>query len=271
MDHDSGGPTQPEWEYVPEGWARRTVDERITGWTASRVAESYREKWPSFLNAVESGLLGIDHEVCRGQPVESGDLAAHNTLLTFGYVLARASRAKDRVAILDWGGATGHYFLIAKALLPEVELLYHCRDMPDVCRVGRELLPEISFYDADNCLQADYDLVIASSSLHYSQRWQQTLCSLARAARGYLYITRVPVAFHAASFVVLQRAYDYGYDTEYLSWVINRKSLLTEATSAGVALVREFLVTGGFEAQGAPESPIYDRGFLFRAANGTTP
>ena len=101
---------------------------------------------------------------------------------------------------------------------------------------------------------AGYDLVIASSSLHYSQDWQRTLCSF-RAARSYLYVTRVPVAFHAASFVVLQRAYEYGYDTEYLGWVINRRALLAEAASSGVVLDREFLVTGGFEAHGAPEKP----------------
>ena len=93
----------------------------------------------------------------------------------------------------------------------------------------------------------------------------ESLHALASATRDYLYVTRLPVAIHADSFVVLQRAQAYGYETEYLGWVLNREALLGEAALAGVECEREFIVTGGFEAEGAPESPIYDRGFLFRA------
>jgi putative methyltransferase (TIGR04325 family) len=264
MDKERNDPTLPEWEYVPEGWQRQMVDEGITGWASSRVAESYRTKWPSFVQAVGSGLLGIDHEVLAGEPIQNGDLAAHNTLLTFGYVLARVSRNKERISILDWGGATGHYFVVAKVLVPEVTLFYHCREVPEVCAVGRELSPEVRFHEDDTCLRERYDLVLASSSLQYSEHWQQTFRALSSAARDYFYVTRVPISFHAESFVVLQRAYAYGYETEYLSWVINREALLAEAAASNIELVNEFLVTGGFEAKGAPETPVYDRGFLFR-------
>ena len=253
----------PEWEYVPDGWARH-IDLGTIGWNRQAVAEAYRRKWPSFLDALESGVLGIDHEVPAGRPISSNDLAAHNTLLTFGYVLARASRGKNKISILDWGGAVGHYYLIGKALMPEIELLYECKEVPEVCSVGRELLPEAQFHDNDECLEKTYDFVFASSSLQYAEDWRKDLHALASATRDYLYVTRLPVAVHADSFVVLQRAQAYGYETEYLGWVLNRDALLEEAALAGVECAREFIVTGGFEAEGAPESPVYDRGFLFR-------
>jgi hypothetical protein len=44
------------------------------------------------------------------------------------------------------------------------------------------------------------------------------------------------------SFVVLQRAHHYEFETEYLSWVFNRYELLGAARCAGMTLEREFLL-----------------------------
>ena len=128
---------------------------------------------------------------------------------------------------------------------------------------GRELFPEATFYDDESCLERRYDLVMASASLQYAPDWQAMLTRLAEATTGLLYVARAPVALRAASFVVLQRAYDYGYDTEYLGWVFNREELLAVAGAAGVTLMREFLVAAQLAADGAPESPVGHRGFLF--------
>lgn len=45
----------PEWEYVPEGFARARcgAEPAAIGWGAEDVARAYREKWPRFLEAVE--------------------------------------------------------------------------------------------------------------------------------------------------------------------------------------------------------------------------
>ena len=73
----------------------------------------------------------------------------------------------------------------------------------------------------------------------------------------------MPTAVAAPSFVVLQRAQRYGYETEYLGWVLNRHELLEEARAAGLALEREILLPAWLSAAGAPEDPIGHRGFLF--------
>jgi len=82
-------------------------------------------------------------------------------------------------------------------------------------------------------------------------------------AERLLFVTRLPVALRAPSFVVQQRAYAYGYDTEYLGWVVNRKELLERSQSLKLELQREFLLQASFSALGAPESPVGHRGFLF--------
>ena len=254
-------PPPPEWEYVPEGWARPAG-----GWDAGAIADAYREKWPSFLEATAGpGPLGVNHEVPAGRPVPRDELDAQHLVLAFGYVLARAARGRDRLSLLDWGGGPGHYAVLAGALLPEVELEYHSRDLPALVALGRELLPQHAFHDDDACLDRSYDLVVASSSLQYSEDWHATLAGLARATGGWLYLARVGVALEAPSFVVLQRAHAYGYETEYLGWVLNRQELFGRLVAAGLELVRELVLPECPEVAGAPESPVVHRGFLLRA------
>ena len=252
----------PEWEYVPEGWQRQTK-----GWDVDAVVAAYRDKWPSYVDALrEPNPLGVYHEVVAGTGVEAHDRGAHNMLVSFAYVLARAAHGRERLSMLDWGGGLGHYFALARAVLPDLQLDYHCRELPKVAAAGRELLSETSFHDDDSCLDRRYDLVLASSSLQYAEQWRDLLRRLARATGSYLYVTRVPLALRAPSFVVLQRANRYGYGTEYLGWVFNRDELLREAAAASLRLVREFLLFGEIDAVGAPERPVEHRGFLFQPA-----
>jgi putative methyltransferase (TIGR04325 family) len=245
-----------EWEYVPEGFARPAP-----GWDVEAIARVYREKWPSFLEATRgSGPLGVNHEVPLGQPVPREDRDAQQMVLAFGYALALAAAGKQRLSLLDWGGGPGHYAVLARALLPGVEVEYHSRDLPALVALGRELLPGDAFHDDDTPLERRYDLVVASSSLQYHEDWRGTLRRLADATDGYLLVTRVPVARSCPSFVVLQRAQAYGYETEYLGWVLNREELLE---AAGLRLVRELVLPAWLTAEGAPEAPVEHRGFLF--------
>jgi putative methyltransferase (TIGR04325 family) len=253
-------PPPPEWEHVPEGWARAA-----RGWDVEAIARVYREHWPSFLEATSGpGTLGVNHEVPAGRVVPRDELDAQQVVLAFAYALARAAHGRDRLSLLDWGGGPGHYAVLAAALFPELELEYHSRDLPALAALGRELQPQYAFHDDDACLDLQYDLVVASSSLQYSQDWRATLAGLARATGGRLYLARVGVALASPSFVVLQRVQPYGYETEYLGWVLNRAELLAELGSLGLELERELLMPETIEAAGAPESPVVHRGFLLR-------
>ena len=255
----------PEWEYVSEGWGRQRTDPRVTGWNVEAIAAAYGEKWPSYLAALEGNApLGVYHEVASGESVGNLDHAAHNMVISFAYALALAAHGRDRISILDWGGGIGHYYPLSRAVLPGVEIDYHCKDVPVLAAQGRRLFPEATFYEDASCLRRRYDLVLASGSLQYSENWKETLTGLAEATHGYLVVTRLPVTHTAPSFHVLQRAHAYGYDTEYVGWALNRDELLATAKDTGMELVRELLVAGLISIDGAPESPIEHRGFLFR-------
>jgi putative methyltransferase (TIGR04325 family) len=253
-------PHPPEWEYVPEGWRRPAK-----GWDVEAVADAQVARWPAFLTAVEAnGPLGIHHEAATADHVASDDHSAHNTVLSYGYVLARAAHGRARLSVLDWGGGIGHYFALSRALLPEVELDWCVKDVQALAERGREVLPQVEFTADDGVLARRFDLVLASGSLQYAEDWRTTLAALGEAAERFLYVTRLPVALEVPSFVVLQRAYAHGYDTEYLGWVLSRAELLAEARSAGLELERELLLEALLSADGAPERPVGHRGFLFR-------
>lgn len=248
----------PEWEYVPEGWARR-----VPGWDVPAIARAYRAKWPDFLAAVEgSGPLGVAHEVPEGARVGRADRNAQHGLLVFAYALARAARGIARPSILDWGGGPGHYAVLARALFPDLPFEYTSLDLPSVVEVGRELLPMHRFESDIAALGAPRDLVVASGSLHYAEDWRAEVGRLVAATGRYLLISRLGVLDREPPFVFLQRAYAYGYETEYLGWVLNREELLGEIEARGLRLVREFRLPEEGQIPGAP-AIFGERAYLF--------
>lgn len=250
---------RPEWEYVPEGWRARSAT--LTGWNVPSVVAAQCLKWPRFVALVQGvGPLGVYHEAAT---LSTTSAVAHNSVMTYGYVLGLAAGRQARVSILDWGGGLGHYDVVARALRPDLALDYHVADVPLLCQAGRALLPEVRFSaDPAEYLARTYDLVMASGSLHYAEDWKGTVASLARASRPYLYVTRLPLVQRVASFVVVQRPAAHGYDTEYLGWFLNRDEFLAHMADLGARLVREFLVDERPVTVGAPEQGEF-RGFLF--------
>jgi putative methyltransferase (TIGR04325 family) len=248
-----------EWEYLPSGWP---PDATFRGWNAEGVATEQVQKWPVTMeSAAGTGPFGLSNE----SPDSSGpDYAFHNTIMSYGYVLARAACMRRQLSMLDWGGGLGHYYVYAKSLIPGLELDYHCRELPILVAAGRTVLPEVQFHDDDGvALSRTFNLVVASGSIHYSNDWSAVVMKLAAVAEDHLYVTRVPIVDRAPSFVVLQRPYAYGYDTEYPGWFLNRGDLLAVIEAAGLVVDREFLVDERPPVVGAPEAATY-RGFLFR-------
>jgi putative methyltransferase (TIGR04325 family) len=260
----------PDVEYVSEGWMRARHDPSIVPGEVNGSSQlgGHRERWPAFVRAVEgTGPLGINHElpVPAGEAARADDLGAHNTLISFAYIVALAARRKDRLSMLDWGGAIGQYYVVSRAVLPDVEIDYSCKDAAALCAHGRTLLPEATFYHDETCFERTYDLVVASGSLALSENWSQVLGQLARATNEYLYVARLPVVFRSQSFVVLQRAYTRGLKIASLQWALNRTEFVEAAERSGMKLVREFLSDEKTKVRGAPEQ-IDSRHFLFRTS-----
>lgn len=244
-----------EMEYVPQGW------HTIKGWNDQSVADAQEKHWPTLVRNLRGpGPLGVSHLPWH---TTREDRADHNIMMSYGYVLALAARKKDKLSILDWGGGVGHYYLYSKALLPEIGIEYHCYDVPNLCRLGRKLLPEIHLHDDERDLFGrEYDVVVSSSSLHYFENWREQVRKLADATRGFLFVSRLQAVTYAPSFVVVHKLFREGYK-EFLSWCINRQEFLSCAEECGLELVREFVFTEQWTIRGAPEKGEC-RGFLFR-------
>jgi putative methyltransferase (TIGR04325 family) len=248
----------PEWEYVADHWPRD--DARSFGWDDSSVVQSMRQNWPAYKRAVD----GTDP--LAFWPWFSGgrDPQAHNVVMTWGYVLARAGSGKLQLSVLDWGGALGNYAAVGKALLPEVRLDFTVKERPALCTAGRELLPEVSFTSSeDECFSRRYDLVVASNALQYAQDWRATVQRLADAAEQWLFITCLPVVHNSGSFIVVQRPQRHGLKADYISWVLNCGDFLAHVRASGFALDRIFIAGGTTSYRNAPEASE-SLGFLFK-------
>jgi putative methyltransferase (TIGR04325 family) len=254
------------YEYVPEGWQRAVCDAGIKGWDVAAVPQA-QSRWLAQLrtNLASSRPLGVKS---ADDPFNAADLADHNTAVSFAYVvtlaaLAATTEGQRQMTLLDWGGGVGQYALLARAAAPHLAIDYHCKEVAVQCEAGRRALPDATFYTSDEQFAGrKFDLVLASGSLHYAKEWRGVLGRLAAATGRYLFITRQPTVLEAASYVVLQRAYEHGYDTEYLGWCLNRQEFLAAATASGLTLVREFVVGEWANIPAAPE-PYHDRGYLF--------
>jgi putative methyltransferase (TIGR04325 family) len=251
------------WEYMPDGW---NTNERIRGWNVASIAELQKKNWQAYAESLQgTGPLGVNHEDLS-KPY-SGNLREHNTLISYAYVLALAACQKQRLSLLDWGGGIGHYFLLSKALLPDIEIDYHCHDVPLLCQAGREVLPQCHFYETpQETFSRRYDLVLASSSIWYEENWRPLLDQLTAIASPYLFVTRMIFIERDTSYVAIQRPSAMGYRTEYLCWILNRQEFLDHVRSRGMELAREFLICAAQHIHRAPEQGDY-RGFLFRKRN----
>ncbi|HKI97023.1 MAG TPA: methyltransferase, TIGR04325 family [bacterium] len=246
-----------EWEVVPESeWT--TTD----GWSHPSVVKMQTDKWPGFLASIQRPLpLGVSHEAPAGAPV---DVSAHNTILTFGYVLGRAAAGRTALSVLDWGGGIGQYAAYAHMLHPQLQLDYVVKDLPAAVEAGRELVPMAAFVsDDEQALGRSYDLVFASSSLQYHRDVYGCLNRLCESAAGWLMVTRTPFVDQADDFVVVQRPHRYGYLTEYTGWFLNRQRFEAAMNGQGFELEREFLLDERPYVPNAPEQCTY-RGFLFK-------
>lgn len=259
-------PEQPEWEYLQGGWQENIRGQRIRGWNTEEVASTLMKNWSAFIESITTPKpFSLSNEAI----VKAGpNPCFHNNVMSFAYVLGLASKGKDKISLLDWGGGVGHYYKLAKSLFPDLEIDYTCKDMPKLCSAGKRLIPEVRFVsDEEDCLNQKYDLIMASSSLHYSKDWQRILTRLIQCGQPYIFITRFPVIETKPSYVVIQRPYKYGYDTEYIGWCVNKKEFLDVAQKAGAVLERTFfcIEDDNIIIPNAPEQMRY-QGFLFKSS-----
>jgi putative methyltransferase (TIGR04325 family) len=238
----------PALEYTPEGWNTSLANRENAGWNVSNVVAAEEAKWRSFTEDCNgTGSLGFSHESFDLTVVRN--LSFHNINMTYAYVLALAAHSKSTLTMLDWGGGLGHYYLVGKALLPDVKIDFHCKEVPLMAEVGRRLNPEVHWYSDESCLNRKYDLIMMNGSMQYIQDWTDALRRIASSVADYLFLARVPVVQRNPGYVAVQRA----YGTKMLHPQINQGVLLEVVQGLGFSIVREFIVGDRPYIKGAPE------------------
>jgi len=130
----STGSTDDTLEYAPQGWNTPRLED-LGGWDGEGIITAESERWNDFCRNLEgSGPLGFSHEHLDLTVIRSVPL--HNVHITFAYVLALCARLQTSVSVLDWGGGLGHYYLIAKAVLPDLAVDFHCKEVPAMAAAG---------------------------------------------------------------------------------------------------------------------------------------
>ena len=245
-------------EYAPDGWQTKLKNGQNKGWSVDSVIDTEKAKWDIFCRNLEgSGPLGFSHEHTDLSVIRNPNF--HNVHISYAYVLALVAHKKDSISVLDWGGALGHYYLLGKAVLPDVEIDFHVKEVPLMVKAGEKLNPEVHWYDDETCLERDYDLVMMTGSIPYMEDWAHVLHRIARSIKGYLFISRLPVVEQSPSFVAIQRL----YNSQMLHQQINQTELLETVRETGLTLVREFVVGDRPYIKGAPEQ-CEVRGWLFK-------
>jgi putative methyltransferase (TIGR04325 family) len=126
------------------------------------------------------------------------------------FVGLASSIGKKKLTVIDFGGAAGTHYFIAKSLLTEVvELDWRVVEtsamVAEAKRQGLET-DELHFFDnLDTATEkGDIDLVFASGSIHYTPKPYDFLTALASINANVLMITRTPITDSPC--VILQRS-----------------------------------------------------------------
>jgi putative methyltransferase (TIGR04325 family) len=225
--------------YAPDGWDTRLPGgvDRHAYWTV--LLDRERTVYERLVARIRGGSPLIEAE---GEDVKYS---------VFGYVLALASRNKPRVSVLDYGGNLGEYYWLGTALVPGVDLEYHCKELPDVAASGRIANPSVTWHSDDGCLERHYDLVMFTSSIQYLPDWQDILRRAAIASRSHLLLSDVATVRGVPAYVGTSRS--SGITT--LEILLNRDEIVRTVEAAGLRLIREIPVGAYPPVAHAPEQP----------------
>jgi putative methyltransferase (TIGR04325 family) len=228
------------------------------GWENAGAEQGGEDFWAHFIEQERAACEALIAHARAGGDVLALDADERAKRAAFGEVLAIAAPEHQPITILDVGGNLGDYYWIGKALVPGVEIEFHCQELPAIAAAGRAVNPAVTFHAGDDAFDRSYDLVMFSSSLQCLPRWRAVLDLAARAARKHLFLSDVPTVRTVPSFVVASHL-----DGKVsLQHQLNRSEVLTVVQSAGFQVVREFDMGPHPPVANAPE-PSMCTGWLF--------
>jgi putative methyltransferase (TIGR04325 family) len=224
--------------YAPDGWSTRLPP-----------SDNSQDFWSTLALRERASCEALIATVQASGPVLALNADLKDAL--YAYVVALTAAGKHTVSILDYGGHLGERYWVARAMVPEVALEFHCKELARVAEEGRNLSPDVTWHTDDECLAQQYDLVLFSGCLQCVPEWQHTLRRAAQSARNYLFILDVPTVRNVPTFVVTQRC----EGITSLQHQLNHSEIIATAEGAGWRLMREFDMGSHPPVANAPEQP----------------
>jgi putative methyltransferase (TIGR04325 family) len=238
------------FEYAPHGWSTPLGNRNEDYWLP--VANEERQAYEQLVRCAESRSANSTPEVT---------VIEH---LAYGYVLGLAGRGKRAIRVLDYGGNLGQHLFIGRAMMPDLAVDFHCKELPSVAQIGLSLNPSVTWHVKDACLAESYDLVMFSSSLQYVRDWKATLHQAANAAGAFLFLCDVPIVRSVNTFMATQRS----HGLTNVQYILNCDEIVSCLGGSGLRVVGQFEMREHPEIMKAPEQP-QRRSFLFERLGRT--
>ena len=235
-------------EFAPRGWS--------TPLPGNAGGEDF---WAAGIAEERVACEKLIARIRNREPLLHADGDRNSKHALFGYVLALATQRQAKISVLDYGGNLGDYYWLGRALVPDVELEYHCKELPQIAEAGRLITPDVTWHTDNACLDRSHDLVMFSSSIQCLPDWQDILLRAGTSARRYLFLSDVASVRDVPAYVATHRS---GGHT-HLQMQMNRSELIATVERAGLRLVREFAMGPHPPIVNAPEQPTCF-GWLFQ-------
>lgn len=249
---------KPRLVYVKNGWETAVNNVSAQGWNDKNIIEGKETAFKQIEELLfSSAKVAFSYE--SRNLTDDQNLEYHNINMTFAYVLTLAAHLKTKVSILDWGSGMGHYYLMSKRFLSDVEIDYHCVEVPEMAKLGKMINKNVSWYSNDNYLKNTYDLVMINASLQYVKEWKSFFNKLSPCVGNYLFVTRIPTVENVNGFVAIQNE----NGVKMLHQQINSKELASTVEGCGFQTLFEFLIGDRPFIKNAPEQ-CEMKGWLFK-------
>ena len=241
-------PSVTHFQYAPRGWS--------TPLPGGAHSDDF---WSAFTAQEQAASEELIARMRAREPLLETRGDEHTKHLLFGYALALTARHKTKVSVLDYGSNLGDYYWLGRALVPDVELDYHCRELPKVAEAGRRITPNVVWHTDDTVLTGSYDLVMFSSCIQCLPNWQDILVRAAQSTRNYLLLADVPTVRDVPAYIVTHR--ERGRTN--LQILMNHSEIVGTVERTGLQLVREFAMGPHPPVANATEQPMC-LGWLFQ-------
>ena len=156
-----------------------------------------------------------------------GALAAKTNLITPG---------KPSLTVLDFGGALGSLYFRMRRFIPAEKVAWTVSEVEETAAYGQKKFSSDELQFVSGHPPAQTDLVIASSSVHYTQDPYETLSNLTDARPRFFVLDRQPLVDFEETFVA-QRVPFSIYDTAHPYMLMNKNRIVEFMKKRGYGLL----------------------------------